>query len=88
MYVEGRRLCPKCDGSSPQEREKRSEQRVSDIQGPRVEQLALRSVDEILRIGGHRSGGRVIDIDAGFAQVRALYRRGRLNSAVTVTKGH
>jgi hypothetical protein len=56
LYVEDEPLCPKCAGSSPKDRGKRSEQRVSDadVEGPSVRQLALRSVDEILRIGGHR----------------------------------
>jgi hypothetical protein len=31
VYVEGRPLCPKCDSSSPQERTKRSEQRVPGV---------------------------------------------------------
>ena len=88
LYVEGRLLCPKCDGFSSEEQEKRREERISDEQGPSIRQLELRSVDEILRIGSDRSRGCVIDIDVGFAQVRALYRRGRLNSAVTVAKGH
>ena len=86
LYIEGKPFCPKCGGSSPQEREKRSEQTVSEINGPSVRQLPLKSVDEILRIGSDRSRGRVFDIDVGFAQVRALYRRSRLNSAVTVAK--
>jgi len=41
LYVKGRPVCPKCDGSGPQEREKRSEQRVLDIREPGVRELAL-----------------------------------------------
>jgi hypothetical protein len=80
LYVEGRLLCPKCDGFSSEEQEKRREERISDEQGPSIRQLELRSVDEILRIGGHRSGGPVGDIGNDFGQVRALYRFARLNS--------